>query len=115
MTDDNQTIEVDGQEYDAETVAEAMQDAIIGRAPVAVISDLSLRDGISNRLYWAHGATSLIAVHDEDADEDVRATAAAAALHLDQARDMFRELGNRMYPPKPRPDTPAIESRQNAE
>jgi hypothetical protein len=111
---ENQKIEVNGREYDPETVTDAMQDAIIGRAPIAVMSDLSLRDGISNRLYWAHGAVSLIAVNDEGTDEDIRATAASAGLHLEQARDMFRELGNRMYPPKPRP-APVTESRQNAE
>jgi hypothetical protein len=112
---ENGKIEVDGREYDAETVGEAMEDAIIGRAPVTVMSDLSLRDGISDRLRWALGAVTLIATSNDTADESIESTADGAALHLQQARDMFRELGNRMYPPKPRPDAPVTESRQSAE
>jgi len=33
-----------------------MMDAIIGRAPVEVMDDQSLRDGISVRIRWALGA-----------------------------------------------------------
>jgi hypothetical protein len=112
---ENDKIEVDGQEYDAETVGEAMTDGIIGRAPVTVMSNQTLRDEIGSRLRWALGAVTLIATSSDTADESIEFTADGAALHLQQARDMFRELDNRMYPPKPRPDAPVTESRQNAE
>jgi hypothetical protein len=42
---DNQKIEVDGQEFDVQTVGEAMRDVIIGRAPVAVIAELDTSAG----------------------------------------------------------------------
>lgn len=90
-----QTVEVDGRQYDADTVSEAMLAAILGRAPVAVMKDMDLIDGILDRLRWAHGAVSPISTHRDDADEDVTNAASAAALQLEQAREMFRALTDR--------------------
>lgn len=87
----NQRIEVDGHAYDTETISEAMLDAIIGRAPVAVMDEDALRDGIGPRLRWALGTVTLIASND-DSDDCIADAADAAAIHLRQAYDMFRAL-----------------------
>jgi hypothetical protein len=91
---ENQKIEVDGQEFDAETVSEAIRDTIIGRAPVAVMDELELRDGITNRLRWSLGSVTLIACHRAQ-DNCVIDTADAAVLHIEQALAMVRELNDR--------------------
>jgi hypothetical protein len=54
-----------GQEYDAETVSEAILDAIIDRAPVAVMNDMSLRDGTNNCIRRALGPVTSIAGQDD--------------------------------------------------
>lgn len=87
-------IEVDGQEFDVETISDAIRDVIIGRAPVAVMDELDLRDGITSRLRWSLGSVTLIAAH-KGQDDCVIDAADSALLHLQQALAMARELNER--------------------
>lgn len=88
-------LEIDGRTYDSETVSNAMVDAIHGGAPVAVMGDLALVDNINDRLRWAAGTVYLIALHREDADEELIAAASSASRQLEQAREMFRAFSER--------------------
>jgi hypothetical protein len=65
-----------------------MMDATIGSAPVEVMDDQSLHNGISVRVRWALAVVvSLIALHDDT--DSITDTADAAVLHL-EARDSKR-------------------------
>lgn len=89
----NNTIEIDGREFDIETVSEAMQDVLAGHAPVGIMDDNELREGVTNRILWSLAAVILIA-QDADADNCIKDIADASILHLEQARDMFRKLSD---------------------
>lgn len=92
---DKLKLDVDGRTYDAETISDAMLDAIHGGIPVAVMNDMALLDGVNDRLRWAAGTVHLIALHREDAQEDVIAAASSASRQLEQAREMFRAFTDR--------------------
>ena len=93
---DRLELDIDGRTYDAETVSDAMEYAIAGGAPVAVMSELNLIDNINDRLRWASGTVHLIALHGEDyLDTDVIAAASSASRQLEQAREMFRAFTDR--------------------
>lgn len=93
---DSLELDIDGRSYDADTVSEAMEYAIAGGAPAAVMGDLALVDNINDRLRWAAGTVYLIALHKEDyLDTDVIAAASSASRQLEQAREMFRAFTDR--------------------
>lgn len=97
-------IEVDGRSYDAETVRETLLDVLFERAPVAIMSEMNLRDGILSRLQWARGTLSLISTH-IDTGDDLHDAASAAELHVEQALTMVRALFEKM-PAADDPDHP---------
>lgn len=92
---DKLELDIDGRTYNAETVSDAMENAIHGGAPVAVMNEMALIDNINDRLRWAAGTVHLIALHREDAQEEVIAAASSASRQLEQAREMFRAFTER--------------------
>lgn len=84
-------ITLEGREYDSDELSEAIRDASKGCAPVAVMDDSSLRDGIGDRIRWSLASVVLITTH-PDTDDTIIDAAENAVLHLEQARDMFSAL-----------------------